>query len=291
MLLYFIYFFNILYYKICHNKSFKIFILPSIYKINIDFFFKFIFYNLINFVYILLFYTYYFRYLLKLMYIYYPTFYLVCVKKIGFWYVFFLKLHFKTKININNYYQIFTSTSLNKNIFLYNYVLYDVFYSIYYIIFFIHNIYLIYYYNYYIWWRTDFIRFSYKIHINRVNGVYTIKYNWYYYKNKYILKKEKIINDIKNKILNKMKNVKMYIIYYYYKCKRFFINSFNKILYFISVFIYYIQYLYYHYLINLLFYPIIKYKGHLIIYYIFLVLKYIKSIVIYLFNRYLKWKK
>lgn len=285
--LYFIYFFNLLYYMVYKRKSFKV-IQLFFFKKNIILFLQYIYFIILIFtIYILFFYIYYFSFFIKYIEIFYLKNFL---KKYPYLFIYLLQLHSKILICINQNYLDNLSKIKNKLKIKY-YILflkYNILFLIYYILFLIYNLYIIFYNNYYIWWYTDYIRYYNFI---KNNEKFTIKYNFNIYKKKYLLKQNKVKSIIKSKFSGKTKFFKMFVIYYYHKYKRFFNTFFNKIISYIKDCVYFIKYIYYNFIINIIFYQILKHKGTLIIYYIFLILKYIKSIITYLLHKYLKWKK
>ena len=268
---YFIFFFNILYNKIYLNKIIQV---TQIYK-NSTTFYIYYFFILLN---IIIFIIYYIIFIFKIIQILNISILKNIINKNKKIIVLVFKVH----------YDILKDISLMKDIkynqkekyFLDVYLEYNMLYYKYYIIYlkeFLH-------FNYYLWILSYFIRFYRKV---KNNEKYTISYILRSYKNKLFDKIHLMIEFIINKIKSKIPErslLWMAIKYYCIKFKKFCINSYNFIVNKITDFIFSIKYFYYIYILNSIFYIILKNKGNLIIYYIFLFLKYTKSFLIYVWK-------
>lgn len=290
--LYFIYFFNLLYYQIyynCNYKSFRQFI--TVEGRNLHYSYTFgtfsmdIMWNLYKcrLIFIMFFYFYYILYFLKVIKYYQIKKFVKILKNYvnAKFLIFLLEFHYSLIMKVH----LFKNEAYNKNLqkywFFRNYSVYNTFFIFYayYLNFFILVIFSILF-TISLWISTYYIRFMNQI---KNNKKYSIKYNIKLYKNKLILK----INSITYKVLDKIfqnYNIKMTLNYYYNKMKRYLINLYNIIILKIKNCLSFIKEIYFKHFVNFIFFQILKNKGNLIIYYIFIFLKYLKSFFIWLWE-------
>lgn len=293
--LYFIYFFNILYYKIAYNNIYK----------TLDKFkekkYKDVYYTYVSatscmdiilmrmfsrFFYTVFFSFFYFIYIWKIIQIEF-YFFFNCIQKFLVFFITIFNWHYslimKAHILKDNIYKKNQFIDLYQFKFLRRYSVYNTFFFFFllYLKSFLIDIYDIIF-NLYLWIMTYYIRFINKFKRN-LNTKYSIKYNIKIYKNKFILKSNDMYDIIVDKIY-KNYNIKITLKYYYNKTKTLCLNMFTFMLLKITNFILMIKEFYFKKIVNVIFFKILKNKGNLIIYYIFLFFKYFKSYLIWLWE-------
>lgn len=291
--IYFIYFFNILYYKIFYNhsykclKKFKVKGIKELYysytcgTLTMDILLML---RVSRFLYIIFFYFFYIVYIFKISQIYIFNKFIMFLKKkkkfyiiiniLNFHYNLIMKVHlFKKDVYLNNNpskYKFWRRFSVYNTFFFFNAL---------YIKFFFVNLNNILF-ELYLWLFTYYTRFLVKI---KNNKKFTIKYN--VKRIKAILSSQ--FSYIFNKIIDKIfqnYNIKMTLKYYYNKIKKYFLNLFNIIIIKVKKYFLMLKESYFKYFVNIIFFKILKNKGNLIIYYIFLFFKYLKSFFLWLWD-------
>lgn len=293
--LYFIYFFNILYYKIGYNHIYK-----TLRKFR-EKKYKNIYYTYVpatpfkdiilmrrftRIFYITFFLFFYLIYIWKIIQVEFYFFY-NCIQKILNILIYIFDWHYgvimRAHLLKENVYKKNEFIELYQFKFLRRYSVYNTFY-----IFFLLYLKVIMLdlsdimFNLYLWSMTYYIRF--KSHFKRnLNTKYSIKYNIKMLKNKLILKSNDIY-DIVVDIMYKNYNIKMTFKYYYNKIKTYLFTTFTIMILNIKNLISLLKEIYFKNFVHVIFFKILKNNGNLIIYYIFVFLKYFKSYLIWLWE-------
>jgi len=283
--LYFIYFFNILYYKIFYNNSYKCikkFKAKGVKELYYSYTWGtltmdiFLMLRTSRFFYINIFYIFYIFYIFKIIEILLLHQFIIFLKNLkkfnilinilSFHYNLIMKVHLFKK-------DIYLSNNPSKYKFWRRYSVYNTFFFFFFLFlkFFLINLNIIIF-NLYLWIFTYYTRFVLKI---KYNKNVLIKYNLKKIKNKLYSYFSSFFNKIINKIF-KNYNIKINIKYYYNIIKKKLMNSLICFLLLIKNKLLMIKEFYFIYFVNILFFTVLKNKGNIIIYYIFLFFKYFK---------------